>query len=89
MGYHDCPSLIGILFYCKSLTGFFLIYIAQYRLFHGPFQVEGRIGGVIYFEDIKVGLLAVSMDYPTTDAVKYSRFSEIISLLASNHNDRN
>ncbi|MEH1821020.1 MAG: hypothetical protein V7L31_18400 [Nostoc sp.] len=72
-----------------KITDFLLIYIAQYRLFHGPFQIEGRIGGVIYFEDIKVGLLAVSVDYPTTDAVKYSRFSEIISLSASNHSDRN
>jgi hypothetical protein len=32
---------------------------------------------VIFFEDIKVGLLAVSADYPPTDMVKYSRFSEM------------
>jgi hypothetical protein len=72
-----------------KITGFFLIYIAPYRLFHGPFQVEGRIGGVIYFEDIKTGLLAVSADYPPTDAVKYSRFSEIIQLSPPNRNDHN
>ncbi|WP_017651760.1 hypothetical protein [Fortiea contorta] len=72
-----------------KITNFFLIYIAKYKLFHGPFQVEKRIGGVIYFEDIKVGLLAVSADYPPTDAVKYSRFSEIIQLSAPNRNDRN
>jgi hypothetical protein len=72
-----------------KITGFFLIYIAPYRLFHGPFQVEGRIGGVIYFEDIKIGLLAVSADYPPTDAVKYSRFSEIIQLSPPNRNDHN
>ncbi|MBN3899478.1 MULTISPECIES: hypothetical protein [unclassified Nostoc] len=70
-----------------KITGFFLIYIPNYRLFHGPFQVEGRIGGMIYFEDIKTGLLAVSADYPATDAVKYSRFSEIIQLSAPNGND--
>jgi hypothetical protein len=72
-----------------KITNFFLIYIAEYRLFHGPFQVKGRIGGVIYFEDIKIGLLAVSADDPPTDVVKYSRFSEIIQLSAPNYNDRN
>jgi len=72
-----------------TITGFFLIYIAKYRLFHGPFQVQGRIGGVIYFEDMKIGLLAVSADNPPTDAVKYSRFSEIIQLSVPNRNDLN
>ncbi|AFY35810.1 hypothetical protein [Calothrix sp. PCC 7507] len=72
-----------------KITGFFLIYIAKYRLFHGPFQVKGRIGGVIYFEDLKIGLLAVSADYPPTDAVKYSRFSELIKLSTPNPHDRN
>ncbi|MFK0733511.1 MAG: hypothetical protein HEQ35_07715 [Gloeotrichia echinulata IR180] len=72
-----------------KITNFFLIYIAKYHLFHGPFQVQGRIGGVIYFEDIKIGLLAVSADYPPTDAVKYSRFTEIIQLSKPNRNDLN
>ncbi|KYC36448.1 hypothetical protein WA1_42855 [Scytonema hofmannii PCC 7110] len=72
-----------------KITNFFLIYIAKYQLFHGPFQVKGRIGGVIYFEDIKIGLLAVSADAPPTDVVKYSRFSEIIQLSGPNRNDLN
>ena len=72
-----------------KITDFFLIYIAPYDLFHGAFQVEGRIGGVIYFEDIKIGLIAVSADYPPTDMVKYSRFSEIIQLSTPNRSDRN
>ncbi len=72
-----------------KITDFFLIYIAKYRFFHGPFQIQGRIGGVIYFEDIKIGLVAVSADYPPTDVVKYSRFSEIIQLSGSNRNDQN
>jgi hypothetical protein len=66
-----------------------LIYIAPYHLFHGAFQIEGRIGGVIYFEDIKIGLIAVSADYPPTDTVKYSRFTEVIQLSAPNGNDYN
>ncbi|MHC5937591.1 hypothetical protein [Nostoc sp.] len=79
-----CQQMFGS---AIKITGFFLIYIAKYRLFHGPFQIEGRIGGVIYFEDIKIGLLAVSADYPPTDAVKYSRFSLMIQQSAPNGND--
>ncbi|MEH1929400.1 hypothetical protein [Nostoc sp.] len=79
-----CQQMFGSVI---KITGFFLIYIPNYRLFHGPFQVEGRIGGMIYFEDIKIGLIAVSADYPPTDAVKYSRFSEMIQLSAPNRND--
>lgn len=81
-----CQQMFGS---AIKITGFFLIYIAPYRLFHGAFQVEGRIGGVIYFEDLKIGLLAVSADCPPTDAVKYSRFSEVIQLSAPNRNDLN
>lgn len=72
-----------------NISDCLLIYIAPYHLFHGAFQIEGRIGGVIYFEDIKIGLIAVSADYPPTDEVKYSRFTEMIQLSAPNGNDRN
>ncbi|MBN3957357.1 hypothetical protein [Nostoc sp. NMS8] len=40
-----------------------------------------------YFEDIKIGLIAVSADYPSTDAVKYSRNSSMIQLSAPQGND--
>ena len=53
------------------------------------FFLEGRIGGVIYFEDIKFGLIAVSEDYPATNVVKYSRFSEMIQLSAPQGKDYN
>ena len=72
-----------------TISNFFPIYIAKYQFFHGPFQVQGRIGGVIYFQDIKIGLLAVSAEFPPTDAVKYSRFSELIQLSAPNRYDLN
>ena len=72
-----------------KISDFLLIYIAPYYLFHGAFQIEGRIGGVIYFEDLKIGLIAVSADYPPTDMVKYSRFTEMIQLSAPNGNDYN
>jgi hypothetical protein len=81
-----CQQMFGRTIKIKD---FFLIYIAKYLLFHGPFQVDGRIGGVIYFEDLKIGLLAVSADNPPTDLVKYSRFSEVMRLSGPNHNDRN
>jgi len=38
-------------------------------------QVDRRIGGVIYFEDVKVGLVAVSATFPPTDLVRYTRFA--------------
>jgi hypothetical protein len=72
-----------------TITNPFLISIAEHQFFHGPIQVEGRMGGVIYFEDIKIGLLAVSSEFPPTDEVKYSRFSNPIQLSSSNRNDLN
>ena len=63
-----------------KITDFLLIQIAKYKFFHGPFQVDGRIGGVIYFQDINIGLLAVSADFSLNGMVKYSRFSEMARL---------
>jgi hypothetical protein len=72
---------------CKQMFGrtvkisnFLAIYLAEYRFCHGPFQVAGRIGGVIYFEEIKTGLLAVSENPALSNEVKYSRFSVPIQL---------
>jgi hypothetical protein len=52
------------------------ISIPEYKFFHGPLQVGKRIGGFLYFEDICVGMIAVSAHFPPTDLVKYSRFTE-------------
>jgi hypothetical protein len=52
-----------------------IIYIAKHQFFHAPVQVDGRSGGVIFFADINMGLLAVSAGSPATNEVKYSRFS--------------
>lgn len=81
-----CQQIFGR---AVKITDFLPIYIAEYGFFHAPFQVERRIGGVIYFEDIKVGLIAVSADHPPTNAVKYSRFSEVLELPAPNRNNLN
>jgi hypothetical protein len=50
-----------------------LIILPKYKFIHGSFFVGNRIGGVIYFEDSLMGMIAVSED-PTSNLVKYSRF---------------
>jgi len=44
------------------------------QFIHGGFSMGGRPGGVIYFEDDQVGLLAVAQG-PGSDEVKFARFS--------------
>jgi hypothetical protein len=68
---------------CQKLFGrtvhiaeYMLIHIPEQQFYHGPVHVEGRIGGIIYAEDKKVGILAISADSPPTDEVKYVRFSK-------------
>lgn len=41
---------------------------------HGGFSIDGRIGGVIYFEDAHIGLVTVTELPPSID-VRYARFS--------------
>jgi hypothetical protein len=67
---------------CQKLFGrkvtvmeMLIISIPEHEFFHSPLLVEGRIGGVIYFADINMGLLAVAAESPPTAEVKYSRFS--------------
>ncbi len=69
-----CQQMFGS---ATKLTEFLLVYIPKYQLFHGCFQVKKRNGYIIYFDDLKVGLLAVSADYPPTDTFTYSRFSQM------------
>lgn len=40
-----CQQLFGK---TVKISDFFSIFIAEYQFFHGPFQVEGRMGGVIF-----------------------------------------
>jgi hypothetical protein len=56
----------------KITIEFMSIYLAKQRFFHGPVEMEGRYGGMFYFEAIKMGMVAI----PGEDSmVKYSRFS--------------
>jgi hypothetical protein len=71
-----CAQLFGAQ---AKIDDFLLISIEDYDFFHGPFMVEGRIGGIIYFEDVNFGLMAVS-ESTTSNMVKYSRFSTPMKL---------
>jgi hypothetical protein len=66
-----CQQLFG-----KNIktTDLLLIHLSSHQFTHGPIQIQGRIGGMIYFEDLKTGLLAISAT-PGSDLIKYSRFS--------------
>ncbi len=86
-----CQQIFSKAIFSKpvKITNFFLIHIPKYKLFHGPFQAEGRRGGLIYFEDIKTGLLSVSDKFPFTNTVQYSRFSQVAKLPSTNRSDLN
>jgi hypothetical protein len=60
------------------------IYIKEYQFYHAPFIANKHIGGVIFFEDINTGLIAVTS--ATSKLAKYSRFTGITK---SDQNDRN
>jgi hypothetical protein len=51
-----------------------LIRLADQQFVHGNVNVAGRVGGVLYFEDIRVGLVAVC-DHLPSDETKFARFS--------------
>ncbi len=63
-----------------------LIHIPEYNFFHGPLQAQGRMGGVIYSDDIKIGVIAMSSS--SSDEVQYSRFSSPIEI-SYGEGDRN
>ena len=51
-----------------------LIRLADQKFIHGAVNVGRRAGGLIYFEDVNVGLLAIC-DSPPSDETKFARFS--------------
>ncbi len=57
-----------------TVSDLLLIRIADHQFLHGTFVIGGRMGGVIYFEDKQMGLVAVA-EWPPSKEVKYSRFS--------------
>ncbi|MEA5618139.1 hypothetical protein VB711_09870 [Cronbergia sp. UHCC 0137] len=81
-----CQQLFG---QNVKITNSLLIHIPRHQFFHGPFQASGRIGGVIFFEDIKVGLMGISAQFPPTSEVQYSRFTEVMDLSPPTGHDLN
>jgi hypothetical protein len=57
-----------------TVRNLILTRVPEQHFLHGGFGMAGRVGGVIYFEDVGVGLLAVSPLPPSID-VNYARFS--------------
>ena len=44
-----------------------LVRLADQQFIHGGVNVAGRFGGVFFFEDVQVGLLAVSDHFPSDE----------------------
>ena len=57
-----------------AVSDLILCRVPEQYFIHGGFALGGRIGGVIYFDDLKMGLLMVT-DRPPSIEVKYARFS--------------
>jgi hypothetical protein len=67
-----------------NIDDILIIYIKEYKFYHAPFMTNNHIGGIIFFEDINTGLIAVTS--ATSNLAKYSRFTGIVK---SDRNDRN
>jgi hypothetical protein len=71
------PQICYQIFRKKVLVhNLLIIHLPEYDFFHGPFFTNNHIGGVIYFEDIQKGLVALSS---TDNMAKYSRFTAAAS----------
>jgi hypothetical protein len=57
-----------------AITGLLLTRLAEQQFIHGGFFVAGRPGALIYFEDVRMGLITVA-ELPPSIEVKYCRFS--------------
>ena len=58
-----------------NIDGILTIYLKEYQFYHAPFMASNHIGGVIFFEDINTGLIAVTS--AASNLAKYSRFTGV------------
>lgn len=58
----------------EAIAGLLLTRLAEQQFIHGGFFLAGRPGGIIYFEDVRMGLVTIAELPPSID-VKYTRFS--------------
>jgi hypothetical protein len=66
-----------------------VIRIQEAKFFHGPIKVDKRLGGMMFFEDIEMGMIAISAQYPPTPETKYSRFTIKLRMTSHNPHDLN
>lgn len=57
-----------------QVTNLMIIKTKKSKFYHGSCFINGRMAGILYFEDIEMGIAAVSMSMITGE-VKYIRFT--------------
>ncbi len=57
-----------------QVTNLMIINTRKTKFYHGSCFINGRIAGIFYFEDIEMGMAAVTMS-PTSHQVNYFRFT--------------
>jgi len=55
-----------------TLTYMMILKYPEASFYHGTCFVEGKIAGMLFFEDIDMGLFAVQMKHPETSFVRFS-----------------
>jgi len=61
-----------------KIDNILIIQVEKYQFFHCTFMVKDYIGGLIFFEETKMGLVAVSTF--ANPKVMYSRFTEMMPM---------
>lgn len=67
----------------ETVKNLLLISLPNFSFLHGVFTVGNRTGGLIYFEEIQKGMIAIS-ENPPSQMVKYCRFNP--QMLGSSNN---
>src|SRR5262245_65306952 len=57
-----------------AISNLLLTHLPAHCFIHGGFTIEGRLGNVIYFDDIQTGLIAVIMSHAPSET-KMVRFA--------------
>ena len=55
-----------------TITHTMILKYPKTSFYHGTCFVEGRIAGIIFFQDIDMGLFSVQMKHPETSFVRFS-----------------
>lgn len=55
-----------------TVSHFLLLKFPKTGFYHGACFIDGKMGGIIFFEEIDMGMLSVVKDYPETSFVRFS-----------------